>query len=407
VSDTLGQTVTSGPQPTTTATTGPDGSGSSDETSLSTGEPAPSCGDGEVDEGEECDDGNDVDTDDCTTACTIATCGDGFVWEGHEACDDGNDVVTDDCPVDCTAAFCGDGFIHVGVEDCDDVNDETGDGCAPGCVAENAHIYMVPLRDEFGREIFRYSVDDDVWDAIVMDWYPAPSFAIASDGEGLYWWAELGGMYRFELSDLTMEDIGQPPLGTPWPGAPADIFYAEGLLYLIGDAPDDGTGTYIYVIEDGEWSWFQVDAVASSGGGWNPSAHELYLGLYADVGFLVLDTITNTMARSFEIGFEGDWTTGAFVGGSYYSREFDGAIQRFDPEDGTRVDTGVVPTSPLAGRAVANLPTGKIYLSGFRDAVDHFEVYDTLDGTLTTLASPTFGFSYSQYAPMALLYPGE
>lgn len=37
-----------------------------------------SCGDGEVQAGEACDDGNDVDTDACTASCRVAQCGDGI-----------------------------------------------------------------------------------------------------------------------------------------------------------------------------------------------------------------------------------------------------------------------------------------------------------------------------------------
>ena len=47
------------------------------------------CGNGELDGGESCDDGNDVDTDLCTSGCRIAACGDGFVRESVEECDDG------------------------------------------------------------------------------------------------------------------------------------------------------------------------------------------------------------------------------------------------------------------------------------------------------------------------------
>ena len=36
-----------------------------------------SCGNGELETGEACDDGNEVSTDSCTTGCTIARCGDG------------------------------------------------------------------------------------------------------------------------------------------------------------------------------------------------------------------------------------------------------------------------------------------------------------------------------------------
>lgn len=45
------------------------------------------CGNGVVDSGEACDDGNDVDLDGCLASCQVATCGDGFVWAGVEQCE--------------------------------------------------------------------------------------------------------------------------------------------------------------------------------------------------------------------------------------------------------------------------------------------------------------------------------
>lgn len=48
-----------------------------------------SCGNGVWEQGELCDDGNSENTDACTNSCSIATCGDGFVWSGNEDCDDG------------------------------------------------------------------------------------------------------------------------------------------------------------------------------------------------------------------------------------------------------------------------------------------------------------------------------
>jgi cysteine-rich repeat protein len=92
------------------------------------------CGDGRVDPGEECDDGNTDDTDDCTSACFVARCGDGFVQPGEE-CDDGNFDDTDGCVAGCVAAACGDGFIQAGVEDCDDGNQEDADACTNACKA--------------------------------------------------------------------------------------------------------------------------------------------------------------------------------------------------------------------------------------------------------------------------------
>ncbi|XP_006883389.1 PREDICTED: acetylcholinesterase collagenic tail peptide isoform X2 [Elephantulus edwardii] len=48
------------------------------------------------------------------------TCGDGVLQPG-EQCDDGNNDTGDDC-ISCHRAYCGDGFRHVGVEDCDGVD---------------------------------------------------------------------------------------------------------------------------------------------------------------------------------------------------------------------------------------------------------------------------------------------
>jgi cysteine-rich repeat protein len=93
------------------------------------------CGDGAVQTGEECDDGNSVETDDCLSTCKKARCGDGFVQAGVKECDDGNDVNTDACPNTCHDASCGDGFVQAGVEECDDANDVETDSCLSTCLA--------------------------------------------------------------------------------------------------------------------------------------------------------------------------------------------------------------------------------------------------------------------------------
>jgi MYXO-CTERM domain-containing protein len=92
------------------------------------------CGDGIVDAPEECDDGNDDNTDACLDTCVPATCGDGFTWSGHEECDDGNDDYTDACLNNCVAATCGDGITWNGQEECDDGNDDNTDACLDTCV---------------------------------------------------------------------------------------------------------------------------------------------------------------------------------------------------------------------------------------------------------------------------------
>jgi virginiamycin B lyase len=73
------------------------------------------CGNGVVESGEECDDGNTNDCDGCSNACTLVTgCGDGVVCR-PEQCDDGNTMSCDGCSSACTAEtglLCGDGVVR-------------------------------------------------------------------------------------------------------------------------------------------------------------------------------------------------------------------------------------------------------------------------------------------------------
>jgi cysteine-rich repeat protein len=93
------------------------------------------CGNGIVEAGEQCDDGNLIGTDDCTTACRNPVCGDGFAYSaGGEQCDDGNGDNTDSCPSTCRFALCGDGFTYTaGGEQCDDGNVIDTDNCTTNC----------------------------------------------------------------------------------------------------------------------------------------------------------------------------------------------------------------------------------------------------------------------------------
>lgn len=94
---------------------------------------APECGDGVTQGNEQCDDGNDVDTDACTNSCRNAVCGDGITQAGVEECDDRNADDTDACLQTCVAATCGDGKVEKDVEECDDGNSDDADACKNTC----------------------------------------------------------------------------------------------------------------------------------------------------------------------------------------------------------------------------------------------------------------------------------
>lgn len=77
----------------------------------------PQCGNGIIDAGESCDEGEESAT--CDVDCTPVDCGDGLInREAGEHCDEGEE--TEACNVDCTPAACGDGVINpTAGEQCD------------------------------------------------------------------------------------------------------------------------------------------------------------------------------------------------------------------------------------------------------------------------------------------------
>jgi cysteine-rich repeat protein len=124
----------------------------------------PACGDGVVDPGEGCDDGNTTGGDGCGPACACeATCGDGVVAGPCEQCDleADNCAAGACCAAGCTSACratgrctgsggccvsaadcaggegcCGNGVVDAPGEACDDGNGLAGDCCTPACTVE-------------------------------------------------------------------------------------------------------------------------------------------------------------------------------------------------------------------------------------------------------------------------------
>ena len=94
----------------------------------------PRCGNGYVEPGEACDDGNLVSGDGCSEFCSLIVCGDAIVDPG-EICDDGNLVNGDGCSITCSLEVCGDGRLD-DAEICDDGNVISADGCSADCLSD-------------------------------------------------------------------------------------------------------------------------------------------------------------------------------------------------------------------------------------------------------------------------------
>jgi fibro-slime domain-containing protein len=129
--------------------------------------PPPFCGDGALNDDEQCDDGGTDSGDGCSSNCLVveqgyvcaspgsrcelaAICGDGLLI--GEPCDDGNATSGDGCTQSCqieadyacpvpgepcvSSVVCGDGRVS-GAERCDDGNSAADDGCAADCQTED------------------------------------------------------------------------------------------------------------------------------------------------------------------------------------------------------------------------------------------------------------------------------
>jgi hypothetical protein len=147
--------TSTGPGDMTTTTGDAASSGSSGEPADSTGDtPSPSCGDAQLDPGEECDPGwaQLSNLGSCTLECQLAKCGDGLLHVGKEACDNGasnNNTAYGGCTQKCELGpRCNDGKVQ-GPEECD-LGDDNGSGeflpdgvpCDGGCRYQARQVFL-------------------------------------------------------------------------------------------------------------------------------------------------------------------------------------------------------------------------------------------------------------------------
>ncbi|MDP4007611.1 MAG: DUF4215 domain-containing protein [Candidatus Peregrinibacteria bacterium] len=102
-------------------------------------------------------------------------CGDGYL-EDPEECEDGNIVGGDGCSSTCidesAGAVCGNYIQEIG-EGCDDGNNNSGDGCSASCTDEDQIIYLDDPTCEEVFEIFEDILNIDIYAAGFCNTNPA------------------------------------------------------------------------------------------------------------------------------------------------------------------------------------------------------------------------------------------
>jgi len=292
----------------------------------------------------------------CTpTGCSLpGVCGDGAIDDG-ELCDDGNRTSRDGCSSACIVEGCPNGELDLG-EECDDGNALSHDGCSSGCLVERPTWQQLmpssppgPLSGmaaawipDRGRAILHgganaTSTRGEVWWWDGVTWTPAPSgppplqrHAMASDGgSGVVMFGGSLGSGPATAACWLWDAAWTPCVG-PVPPARFDaamaVGAAAGEVILYG-------GTDAFVELRATWrrtagGWSDLDrqgprAASMPAMAYNPRAREHVL--------IFLGTVP---AQTWELGAAG-WTGHA---DSSYAR--DSATLVFDADRGTMVAFG-------------------------------------------------------------------
>lgn len=228
------------------------------------------CGNGIVEEGEDCDEGSensDAPDSACRLDCTERRCGDGIVGL-EEDCDDGNRENGDECSSACRFELCGNGILDGASsvlphpEECDGGDFLSHDGCSSACLIEDLSWQQVP-NPPTGH--FNHSMAyDPVRKEIVL------FGGKQATGPSNDTWTWDGTLWM-----LVVPSTSSPPARTNH-----TMFYdqvRQSIVIFGGDASSNGTA-----LLDDMWEWNGeewIDITPSSGGPEPRLAHTMVYDL--------------------------------------------------------------------------------------------------------------------------------
>jgi cysteine-rich repeat protein len=263
-----------------------DGDGDGEGDGDGDGDPA-ECGNGAVEVDEACDDGNDVDDDECTNACALPVCGDGIIQAGNgEACDDGNLDAGDGCTASCVipGALIWEVVIDIGAQMEDDAGYEvvidSGDGI--GVLYRTGGAYRIAEYDADGNPVWDFaSINTDKPNLVIG---PSDELALGGKTNGNQGMARVYDTQGNLLWSQNIAAANSSVLGVGVDGAGNIIaagFHANNDALLLRY---DNMGNV-------DWSHFEMDGVAlgpvavnSDGQIWNVRAMPRQVETYAPDG---------------------------------------------------------------------------------------------------------------------------
>lgn len=243
----------------------------------------PGCGDGVLDSGEQCDDGNDDNRDGCLENCQFATCGDGVVRRHIEQCDDGNDDEDDDCTSICRR--CGqdpDARFVSASNRCYTWNSlaNTYAGAVSQCIELGGYLVTYSSADENAEVTAALPVTDGTWIGLLQgdsgDW----KWKGDEPQSFTNWAPDFPDVNRFGAQLATGEWISSPDGAHPylceirpnkkWAIRPEDNhayrFFSTSSSWEVAAAECAGYGAHLAVLTTAEELVFVRNAFPGSNG---------------------------------------------------------------------------------------------------------------------------------------------
>ena len=319
-------------------------------------------------------------TTDPSTTLIPGACGDGVLDPG-EACDDGDRDDADECIHACELAACGDGVVQLGVEGCDDGNVASRDGCSASCQPEGRpNLYLTSALSDFG--FHGYFIATDAW--VTLPSPPSLTYSqLTNDGDRVYLLGIDNKIYAYAPEAAQWSEWPVPGPDAELANQPTGYFKwtDHGFYYL-----QDGLTTLYHYKED---SWLKIGLpnVGSCAGTWARAADELLLRSHQQTGFMVVRTLDDVVIRSVTdpSPISEPSRKGSLSGAFFYIRGMNGPLERLDAINGMKTDTGQFPASSQTA-SDTDPATGSIYLAGYQAQAKYFQRYDPGPNNIVSLA---------------------